>query len=1241
MTTRFWQLNCHKSKIAAWNLELKSKENTYPIMLLQETNLKGKVTTIRIPEYETIIGGERPRACILVPRALKYKHVKELSSRDVVAITLETRDRNILVISGYMDASIKQIDNTFYEAMAYANQNGMEVILGADANAQSTWWNNEKNNNRGDKLEDFILLHNLEVSNQGNKPTWGNIRCSSIIDVTLVSQGLRDNIKEWQVSDENMDSDHRLIEFKLDLVSQKKVIKARNFKKANWEKFRSLLNKHSFTSKHYWTEADVELEAKKLESQITDALNIVAPIKVIKFKNKDEIGHDPSIMDQSKKVKAAGKRYRKNPTMNNKEKLKEHRKKLKGLVKVYKNRKWQEFCETLNSPTDVAKFAKQGTEERIQINGIKNDEGSITYKEQEIIEILKQKHFGSTCKERSWTAEKDRKVDIYNNNSSVIKYITEDKVKEAINSFGSGKAAGPDQIKPTVLKNLPSCFMKRLTELYRASIGLGYIPKAWADSKVIFIPKQGKGNYSEAKAFRPITLMNFVFKSLEKLMLWKVRETTLKDNPMSQFQHGFRERMSTDTALSTVVDKIEQGILNKEITVGIFLDIKGAFDNIKIDFALTEMRLKGVDEDICKWYEKYLLNRNSAIELNGYQERFGINRGLPQGGNLSPIVYNMSIDRHLNGLNTEGVSTIAFADDTTLLATGKCISTICNILQRKIKVLESWSKAAGVEFNTDKSVVMMFTNKRKVKEIPIRLQGTNLDYVQETKYLGVTLTPKLSWNSHIRNKISSCKRQMYLVKRMVNNRFNMSMKALKWIYTACIRPKILYAAHIWGHSLSKKMIQELYKINSLGCRNIAPCWRSTPTKALEIIWNIEPLHLAAKEKGLSTYARTKDIVKTVWSGYANGKFGHWKHWEIAHKKSGIPTEIEHKINRRAWEKAYEVLPFRKHSGSLKDKINVMEYPNTLYIYSDGSKTEENQAGYGFVCRYKNRTVYSESGYIGKNKSVYQAELCGLKEAIKHLNEGFQAPEKIECRIDNQAVLRRLQSSTVNTSLELDCRNELNTLGQRNKIQLRWVKSHSQVIGNEAADTLAKDGANHRCDKEIKINFPKAYIKEMLWSNTKKEWSQEWISGKHTTFKMEDTKYWLPKVRHDLGKKMEKLNRTEASRVIGIISGHCAIGKHLARSKLLDEDKDPRICRLCNKELEDNKAESIQHWIEDCNKSIKARFRAFGTMLHAKIKEQWTVSNVSRFCREEGINRLFQEKEENYLTGETDSDSEAE
>jgi hypothetical protein len=76
-------------------------------------------------------------------------------------------------------------------------------------------------------------------------------------------------------------------------------------------------------------------------------------------------------------------------------------------------------------------------------------------------------------------------------------------------------------------------------------------------SKVIFIPKAGKDDYAQPRAWRPISLMSFVFKTLKRLLLWQLEETVLKEKGMHKDQHAFRKGRSTETALSDTVDYLE------------------------------------------------------------------------------------------------------------------------------------------------------------------------------------------------------------------------------------------------------------------------------------------------------------------------------------------------------------------------------------------------------------------------------------------------------------------------------------------------------------------------------------------------------------------------------------------------------------------------------------------------------------------------------------------------------------
>jgi hypothetical protein len=109
----------------------------------------------------------------------------------------------------------------------------------------------------------------------------------------------------------------------------------------------------------------------------------------------------------------------------------------------------------------------------------------------------------------------------------------------------------------------------------------GFIPMSWRQVKVTFIPKPGKLDYTEAKAYRPISLLSFLLKTMEKLLDRHIRGGVLRN------QHAYRTCTSTETALHNVVTHIESAIKHKNIALGAFLDIEGAFDRTSFDIIRT------------------------------------------------------------------------------------------------------------------------------------------------------------------------------------------------------------------------------------------------------------------------------------------------------------------------------------------------------------------------------------------------------------------------------------------------------------------------------------------------------------------------------------------------------------------------------------------------------------------------------------------------------------------------------
>jgi hypothetical protein len=70
----------------------------------------------------------------------------------------------------------------------------------------------------------------------------------------------------------------------------------------------------------------------------------------------------------------------------------------------------------------------------------------------------------------------------------------------------------------------------------------GFIPTAWRQVKVTFIPKPGKLDYTEAKAYRPSSLSPFLLKTMEKLVDRHVRDDVLTIHPLHRRQHAYEKR---------------------------------------------------------------------------------------------------------------------------------------------------------------------------------------------------------------------------------------------------------------------------------------------------------------------------------------------------------------------------------------------------------------------------------------------------------------------------------------------------------------------------------------------------------------------------------------------------------------------------------------------------------------------------------------------------------------------------
>jgi len=153
--------------------------------------------------------------------------------------------------------------------------------------------------------------------------------------------------------------------------------------------------------------------------------------------------------------------------------------------------------------------------------------------------------------------------------------ITEDRIKWAFESMAPYKSPGEDGILPALVQHGMQYAVTLICKLYRASLVTGYIPLSWRIARVSFIPKPGRLDYTNSKAFRPISLTSFLLKGLEKLVDRHLRSETLVDFPLYPRQHAYQAGKSTENALHQLVERVERALEAKQYSLGVFFDIKG------------------------------------------------------------------------------------------------------------------------------------------------------------------------------------------------------------------------------------------------------------------------------------------------------------------------------------------------------------------------------------------------------------------------------------------------------------------------------------------------------------------------------------------------------------------------------------------------------------------------------------------------------------------------------------------
>lgn len=392
--------------------------------------------------------------------------------------------------------------------------------------------------------------------------------------------------------------------------------------------------------------------------------------------------------------------------------------------------------------------------------------------------------------------------------------VTENEILDSVKTLKNNVAPGIDKITNNLLKSIIQYISKPIVHVLNLCLTQGIFPDVMKQAVVVPIHKSGKKN--DMNNYRPISLLPSLSKIFEKCIKNRLVNFLEKHKLLCNNQYGFRNNISADDAIMNVTGKIIKEIDAGHKCLGVFLDLRKAFDTVNHNLLLKKLSALGIRGIGLDLFKSYLANRKQVVKIeNEISEMRNINIGVPQGTILGPILFLIYINDLLR-INLEALhgDIYSYADDTVVIFSGLTWESAYENANTGIDLIKKWLDSNLMSLNINKTSLVPFSltvsglkQLKSIDHLKLTIHNSNcsnqmcqcpsLKEVSSVKYLGIIVDQHLKWDLHI-NYL--CNRIRKTIFKFVTLRNILPINILKIVYTAIVESLIQYGILGWGGS---------------------------------------------------------------------------------------------------------------------------------------------------------------------------------------------------------------------------------------------------------------------------------------------------------------------------------------------------------------------------------------------------------------------------------------------------------
>lgn len=1169
----------------------------------------------------------RPRTLAYVSKTCKLNiNLATESPTDTDIQILDVTDRNntLQIINLYNQRDQAGSNKNTFQRHLQEHLTPPNAIIIGDFNAHHPWWEPhvESVNTADELLVEWLENNNLDLRNKPGEITWRRVDSESVIDLAFTTPPVTDKCTFFTVNTD-ISSDH--FGLQLDLAGDDSVLVENpalqvryNTNLADWEAFRSKLTQTAREShelntpefgNHLVTEANsrdiieenndpltnlLDKTAQALTKAITDAADMAIPRINPSAKAK------PWWTPELKELRQDKGRLHKEIVpgdLPSAERYLEAKRTYFNAVKDAKRQHWNQFLqkEDPKSIFRALKYTKGNMVQRIPL--IRDLQGVLQSTFQG-----KCNAFRSTLFPPPPNATKPEWEDYQgNHNKWIWPLLTRKELEEVCSNKVQSKSPGPGGITQEIITHAFAAIPDYFFRVYSVLINLGYHPTCWKTATGAILPKTNKPDYAAPKAYRIITLLNCLGKLSERIVAKRLGFWAETTNLLSKTQIGGRLKKSAIDAALLLTNEIERNKKRNWKTSTVFLDVKGAYDHVAKYRLFKILQQLWIPLCVIAWIASFLNLRQLGLAFDGeIQQATAIVSGVPQGSPVSPILFLIYIRDLFTSTN---VTWISYVDDISMTTASRSFKNNIKTLEREAQKLYQLAAENQIEFDLAKTELIHWGKSPNDTSIKLP-NNTTIEPKPMVKWLGIYFDSDLSFKHHVSTKVAKARGAFFRMSRLANIGRGLTPFALRQIYTACVMSIADYGTEIWWRG-QQHLTKLLQGVQNLAIRKILGVFKTAPILPMEVesalpppqvrlnanlrryafrLLKLSPNHpineatnkiISPNERPTKEYTKPplqlRRIYESISDLYNKNELEPIQHHFFAPWDRDTHFEVE--ISK---------LP-KDEEAKLHTKTVQNNPHNNIFIYTDASSTSvRGSTGIGIgmaVFSPPSATIHHQKMInIGDQELVYNGELHGVTTAIEYANKIAKPGLQFHIYSDNQAGLWRLKTPSDNAGQECQIRAikaAKNATEKGAKITLKWVPGHTDILGNETADLLAKS-ATFIIPQSTKTSFA------MLGLKIKELKIKEWYDllnnakGKTNYNRFSYKKHFPWRIQSKL-RTPAGTPRKIASAFYQLKLGHGYLKSYLQRVKHSTNDR----CRC-------GQSETTEHLILSCPETTSAR-----------------------------------------------------